>query len=67
MQFLIDLRYFLINLIRMINFLGIGAPKCATTWLAACLSDHPEIFMPAKKEVSFFSAKKNGPGIILII
>ena len=46
----------------MINFLGIGAPKCATTWLAACLSDHPQIFMPAKKEVSFFCAKKKWTG-----
>ena len=46
----------------MIDFLGIGAPKCATTWLAACMSDHPQIFMPPEKEVSFFSSIKQWTG-----
>ena len=42
----------------MINFLGIGAPKSATTWLAACMTDHPQIYIPAVIEVSFFSAEE---------
>lgn len=46
----------------MINFLGIGAPKSATTWLAACMADHPQIYMPAVKEVSFFSAEEKWTG-----
>jgi hypothetical protein len=38
------------------TFLGIGAPKCATTWLYQCLREHPEVFMSAIKEVDFFRA-----------
>jgi hypothetical protein len=37
------------------NFLGIGAPKCATTWLSICLSSHPEVFVPSVKEINYFS------------
>jgi hypothetical protein len=36
------------------TFLGIGAPKCATTWLYHCLDDHPEVFMSDVKETNFF-------------
>ncbi|HVX09722.1 MAG TPA: sulfotransferase domain-containing protein [Pirellulales bacterium] len=36
------------------NFIGIGAPKAGTTWLARCLGEHPQIFMAAVKETSFF-------------
>ena len=25
-------------------FVGIGAPKAATTWLFRCLAQHPEVF-----------------------
>tara|TARA_Y100001933_G_C18915525_1_gene528678 strand:+ start:175 stop:1029 length:855 start_codon:yes stop_codon:yes gene_type:complete len=46
----------------MLNFLGIGAPKSATTWLAACMSEHPEIYMPPEKEISFFSSDKEVKG-----
>lgn len=40
------------------NFLIIGAQKSATTWLASCLGEHPDVFMylgQANKEVHFFS------------
>ena len=37
------------------DFLGIGAQRAATTWIHACLYEHPQIFMPAAKEVHFFS------------
>jgi hypothetical protein len=35
------------------NFLGIGAPKAGTTWLARCLAEHPQVFMAEMKEVCF--------------
>lgn len=36
------------------NYIGIGAPKAGTTWLAACLAEHPEVFLAAVKETNFF-------------
>ena len=38
-----------------IDFVGIGAPKSGTTWLSACLADHPEIGFAADKEVYYFA------------
>ena len=35
-------------------FLGMGAQKAATSWIYACLAEHPQIYMPAK-EIHFFS------------
>lgn len=38
------------------TFLGIGPPKCGTTWLDAVLRRHPQVLMPSEqKEVFFFS------------
>lgn len=37
------------------DFLIIGAQKCGTTWLHQHLSKHPAVFMPAQKELEFFS------------
>ncbi|MBM4068410.1 MAG: sulfotransferase domain-containing protein [Planctomycetes bacterium] len=37
------------------NFLVISPPKTGSTWLAANLSCHPEIFIPEIKEVHFFN------------
>src|SRR5947208_7454350 len=36
------------------NFIGIGAPKAGTTWLAKCLAEHPQVFMAAVKKTNFF-------------
>jgi len=36
------------------NFIGIGAPKAGTTWLARCLGEHPDVFMAAMKETEFW-------------
>lgn len=37
------------------TFLGVGPPKCATTWLDSVLRNHSEIFLPTdQKEVFFF-------------
>lgn len=38
------------------NFIGIGAPKCGTTWLAKCLAEHPDVFMASAKETMFFAS-----------
>ena len=39
------------------NFLIIGAQKSATTWLADCLIEHPDVFMARPKEIHFFNHK----------
>lgn len=39
------------------NFLIIGAEKAATTWLARCLSEHPQAYLPPEKELFFFSTR----------
>ena len=36
------------------NFLIIGVQKAATSWLAACLQEHPNVFMSKEKELHFF-------------
>lgn len=36
------------------TFIGIGAPRCGTTWLFNCLAEHPDIFMAPVKETNFF-------------
>ena len=37
------------------NFVGVGPPKCATTWLDAMLRQHPQVFLPKhQKEVFYF-------------
>jgi Sulfotransferase domain len=41
------------------NFFIIGAPKCATTSLAAWLAEHPNIYMSPTKEPHFFNTDYN--------
>lgn len=36
------------------NFLITGVQKAATSWLAVCLGEHPQIFIPDTKEIFFF-------------
>lgn len=38
-----------------IDFIGIGAAKSGTTWLADNLRNHPQIFVPEKKELIYFN------------
>lgn len=45
---------------RMPSFVCVGAPKCATTWLFRCLSEHPEVFVPDFKEINFFTVCRWG-------
>ena len=49
------------------NFIVVGFPKSGSTALHYYLENHPEIFMPLKKELHFFSSDKllklnKGPG-----
>lgn len=37
------------------TFIGIGAQKCASTWLYGMLQEHPEVGVGKEKEVDFFS------------
>ncbi|KXB08194.1 hypothetical protein AKJ56_01700 [candidate division MSBL1 archaeon SCGC-AAA382N08] len=37
-----------------IDFAGIGASKCATTWIYECLREHPEICMSRPKGTHYF-------------
>jgi hypothetical protein len=37
-----------------VDFIGIGAPRCATTWIAACLDEHPQICISRPKETNYF-------------
>ncbi len=41
----------------MLDFLGIGAQKCGTTWLYERLLRHPRLGFPAGKEVHFWNAR----------
>lgn len=43
------------------NFLVIGAMKSGTTSLCRQLGEHPDVFMPAKKEPHFFSYEGEQP------
>ncbi len=41
-----------------IDFLGIGAQRCGTTWIAKCLKEHPQICLSSPKEIHFFDTDK---------
>jgi hypothetical protein len=43
------------------NFLIIGAVKAGTTSLHSYLSQHPEIFMPQRKELRYFAYDEENP------
>lgn len=38
------------------DFIGIGAPRCGTTWLHRSLRLHPAVWLPPVKEVHFFDS-----------
>jgi hypothetical protein len=40
--------------VRLPEFLVLGVPRSATTWLYTALSRHPEIYLPPTKEQEFF-------------
>lgn len=41
------------------EFIGIGFPKCGTTWLYEVTKNHPEINFSINKETNFFNKKVN--------
>lgn len=41
---------------RQPDFFIVGAPKCGTTAMNGYLRQHPQIFMPEKKDISFFGS-----------
>ena len=43
---------------RFPDFLGIGAQKAGTTWIHAQLARHPDLFLPAQKEVHFWNREQ---------
>jgi hypothetical protein len=44
-----------------LSFIGIGAQKCASSWISNILSDHPEVAMSEVEPLDFFSYKfENG-------
>lgn len=49
---------------RIPDFFIVGAPKSGTTAMCAYLRQHPEIFMPGKKESHFFGTDLNSPRFI---
>lgn len=43
------------------HFIGIGAQKCASSWLYDILADHPDVCVSEQKELDFFSYRyENG-------
>jgi hypothetical protein len=47
----------------MVNFIGIGAQKSGTSWVYACLYEHPEICAPIK-EIHYFSRPRFEKGTL---
>jgi len=43
------------------TFLGIGAHKCASTWVYRVLQDHPEVHVSQPKELEYFSLNGDHP------
>lgn len=41
-----------------IDFIGIGAQRSATTWIAECLREHPQTCLARSKELNFFEDPK---------
>jgi len=46
------------------DFFLVGAPKCGTTALYSCLDQHPEIFVPRRKEIHYFGSDLDSPNYL---
>ncbi|MBM4054278.1 MAG: sulfotransferase domain-containing protein [Planctomycetes bacterium] len=46
------------------DFFIVGAPKCGTTFLHSHLKNHPEIFMPDRKELHYFGTDLYHPDFV---
>ena len=45
----------------IVDFMGIGAQKAATTWLAQNLRQHPDVWIPPRKELHYFDHSEANP------
>jgi hypothetical protein len=45
------------------NVVCIGAQRTGTTWLYACLSEHPQVFLPDEKDLSYFRGWRGRPSL----
>ena len=45
------------------DFLGIGAQKAGTTWLASNLGKHPDIWIPPLTATHYFNERELNPGV----
>lgn len=57
----------LVDIIRLPNLVVVGAPKCGTTSLYHYLKQHPEVYLPTRKELHYFTRSElardtAGPG-----
>ena len=43
-----------------VGFVGIGAPKCGSTWLFYALGQHPNICLSEPKEINYFNKNDSG-------
>ena len=43
-------------MIKEVSFIGIGAVKSGSSWMASLLYQHPEVCMSSRKEIAFFNA-----------
>ena len=39
-----------------VNFIGVGAVKSGSSWMASLIQQHPEVCMSTRKEIAFFNA-----------
>jgi len=37
------------------SFVHIGGQRCGSTWVHRCLAEHPEVLIPARKELHYFT------------
>jgi hypothetical protein len=40
---------------KKVDFIGLGAAKSGSTWLADAMRKHPDIYLPASKELQYFN------------
>lgn len=41
----------------MLDFIGIGTSKSATSWIAKFLQNHPDVYLPSHKELHYFNGR----------
>lgn len=53
-----------INILRYPDFIGLGAAKCGTTYLADLMDFHPRVSIPRRKELHYFDQEGSKKGFI---